>query len=227
MSTSTADRPYDRLLLDFGTVCLVNPAELHDYLEDKLGLARGTLAWRGPLDPDNDPLWQSMLDGTGPNERGYWIQRSREVGELVGKEWDLRDYMAAIYVPARDELVRDEATEVVDRTLAAGIGVSVLTNDLSMFHGPEWQHGISFLDKVDHIVDCSNTEFFKPDPRAYALAVEVTGTPAERMLFVDDQPGNVAGAEAFGIDSIYFDVRDPEGSWEEVARRIGVASTTA
>jgi FMN phosphatase YigB (HAD superfamily) len=43
------------------------------------------------------------------------------------------------------------------------------------------------------------------------------------MLFVDDQPVNVAGAEAVGLETIGFDIAEPVASWRLVADRMGIS----
>lgn len=218
-----ASRPdHDVLLLDFGGVCLLNPVELHGYAEEVLGLAAGTLDWLGPIDPSTDPLWQEMTANTGLTERDYWAARADEVGKLAGRTFATRDYMAVLYEPARPELIRPEAVATVQQARAAGYGVSVLTNDLSAFHGHEWQQGIAFFGLVEHLIDCSDTGVLKPDPRAFARACEVLGADPARILFVDDLNHNADGARRFGLDALWFDVSRPAQSWAEVADRLGV-----
>ncbi len=210
------------LLLDFGGVCLVNPVELHHKAERELGLDPGTLSWLGPIDPSTDPLWQELVSGQGLNEREYWAERARHVGELVSRPMDTRTYMTLLYDPPSPELIRPGCNDVVARAQASGIAVSVLTNDLAAFHGDEWKAGIPLLQQIDHLVDCSDTGILKPDPRAYQRAVDITGVAAEHILFVDDQPGNVDGARAFGIETMWFDIANAESSWNDVAERLGV-----
>ena len=213
---------HDALLLDFGGVCLLNPVELHHRAETELGLAPGTFTWMGPVDPSTDELWRRMIAGDGLTERGYWAQRAAEVGEAAGRPMDTRDYMIMLYEPPTPEIVRAEATSVVEKARAAGFSMSVLTNDMRAFHGREWEHGIEFLTLADHIVDCSDTDVLKPDPRAYERAVKIVGAEPERILFVDDQPLNVEGARAAGLDAMWFDISDAAGSWQAVADRLGL-----
>lgn len=216
------DADHDVLLLDFGGVCLLNPVELHHRTEDALGLARGTFTWLGPVDPSTDELWRQMIAGDDLTERQYWARRAVDVGAAAGRTMDLRDYMTMLYDPATPEIIRDEATQVAERAKSAGFGVSVLTNDMRAFHGRDWETSVDFLTLADHIVDCSDTNILKPDPRAYQRAVDIIGVPAERMLFVDDQPINVEGARSAGLDALWFDVSDAPGSWREVAERLGL-----
>jgi len=215
-------RRHDVLLLDFGGVCLVNPVELHHHAERELGIAPGTLTWLGPIDPETDPLWRAMIAGDGVTEREYWAMRAEEVGRAAGRDLDLRGYMRLLYEPPRHELIRPKATEVAVSAKGAGFGVSVLTNDLRAFHGPAWGGGIEFLGRIDHLVDCSDTGVLKPDPAAFARAVDRVGCPADRNLFVDDLPLNVQGAVEAGLDAMWFDVADADGSWERVAERLGL-----
>ena len=44
------------LVLDYGGVICVTTFERQPQIERKLGLAPGTLRWRGPFDPDSDAL---------------------------------------------------------------------------------------------------------------------------------------------------------------------------
>ena len=213
---------YDLLLLDFGGVCLLNPVELHPRVESVLGLAPGTFTWMGPVDPSTDDLWRELTSGVELREREYWARRATEVGLAAGREMSLQEYMLLAYSPPGDHLIRPECRDVVDRALAAGISVSVLTNDLRTFHGEEWVAAISLLEQVDHIVDASETGVLKPDPRAYQRALEVTGASADRTLFVDDQQLSVDGAEEVGIDALWFDIAAPARSWGQVAGRLGV-----
>ena len=62
----------------------------------------------------------------------------------------------------------------------------------------------------------------KPHPEAYRLALDALGLPPARVLFVDDQPANVAGAEAVGIPAVPFDPTDVAASFRFVRRRLGL-----
>ena len=218
----TTKGSYDVLLLDFGGVCLLNPVELHGRAERLLGIAAGTLDWLGPVDPSTDALWEEMVAGKGLSERDYWRRRAADVGAAAGRELSLQDYMTLLYDPATPELIRPGATATVEAAIAGGYGVSVLTNDMRAFHGQEWGHSVDFLSLVDHVVDCSDTDILKPDPRAYQRAIEMIGTDAERVLFIDDQPGNVVGAERAGLDAAWFDIANAESAWRAIGEQLGL-----
>ena len=102
--------------------------------------ASGTFDWMGPVDPSTDPLWRRMVEGE-LSERDYWAQRAAEVGRAAGKDFDTRSYMNLVFAPPTPEMIRTEATSVVTSALDAGYGVSVLTNDMRAFQGPDWERG--------------------------------------------------------------------------------------
>ena len=219
---SPAVRPFDVLLLDFGGVCLVSPVELHRHVETGFGLAEGTLDWTGPISPGDDPLYMESIGSDGITEREYWEIRARQIGDLAGMEVDTRSYMRTAYDHDEDHLIRPEAAAVRAAAAAAGMGVSVLTNDLRAFHDDEWVKGISFLTAVDQVIDLSHRGILKPAREAYELALSHLGASADRVLFVDDQPANVTGAEAVGLAAMWFDISRATRSWQAVAERIGV-----
>ena len=61
------------LVLDFGGVISRTLFETHSLTEHALGLPAGTLTWRGPFDPESDPLWRAVLDDPHPgSELALW-----------------------------------------------------------------------------------------------------------------------------------------------------------
>ncbi len=208
-----------RLLLDFGGVVLLTPFELREVAERSLGLAPGGLAWTGPFDPDRDESWRRFQAGE-ITERDYWAARAAEHG------LDTRSFMRHFYHPPGDHLVRPEVRALMEAERAAGRPPAILTNDLEAFHGRGWMDAMEVLDLVDVLVDGSVTGVLKPDPRAYAAAVEALGVAPGEIVFVDDQPANVAGAREAGLVAVWFDVTDPAASVAETRRRL-VAATTA
>lgn len=215
------DRPFDVLLLDFGGVVLAHPVELHHRTEELLGLEPGTLDWLGAVDPTTDELWRQTMNGDLPEGR-YWDLRAAELARLAGRAITRDDYFDLLYDEPYPGMTRPEATDVVKAAKGAGYGVSVLTNDLSSFRGPEWPAKVEFFALADHIIDCGKLGFLKPDPRAYAAAEQITGASAGHMLFVDDLPTNVEGATAAGMTAVFFDVGCPADSWRAVAEMLGL-----
>jgi putative hydrolase of the HAD superfamily len=210
------------LVLDYGGVICLTTFERQPLIERKLGLAPGTLRWRGPFDPDNDPLWRDML-ADRISEREYWGQRAAEVGRLVGQEWTSpRMMMAHGLNEPIDSVTRPEALAAVRAVRDAGQKVGVLSNELDLFHGPGFGTKLSVLKLMHAIVDATYTGIMKPDRRAYQAVADALGAPIERCLMVDDQPRNIDGALAAGMQAEWFDVTRPSETYARVLNRLGI-----
>jgi putative hydrolase of the HAD superfamily len=213
---------FDGLLLDVGAVVVRTPFEMHRVAEARYGLPHGSLGWMGPYDPSSDPLWRSMQAGQ-LSELDYWRRRAEETERRAGRGGGLRDYMAMCFGGPQSEFVRPETEALVADARAAGLRVGILTNETELLQGRAWIDRVDVLRAVDALVDASVTGIMKPDPAAYRLALDALNLPANRVLFVDDQPTNVAGAEAVGIQAVRFDPTDVAGSIGAVRRRLGLA----
>ncbi len=211
------------LILDFGGVITRTLFETHDITEAALGLAPGSLTWCGPFDPASDPLWQDMQDGR-ISERDYWLERTREVGLLVGESWDR---METLVTRARGAdpaaSIRPEAIAAIEAAKAGGCRLAILSNELDLFYGRELRQRVDVLRHVDCIVDATYTGILKPDARAYALCVEQLGVTPDACVFVDDQPRNIDGALRAGMRAVQFDISRPGPSYRSALQLLGVS----
>lgn len=187
------------VLFDFGGVVIKTPFELLDQ------------SWRGPFDPESDPLWRRFQAGE-ITERHYWGERAQSLHP---------DSADPIIDLMNDAFDRPEA-DVVRPEVAAFIAdcpwrVATLTNDLGRFHPPEWIERISVIRRFDPIIDLSFSGVLKPAREAYEVALQRLGVAAEAVVFVDDQPVNVEGARSVGIRAVWFDVTDIESSLRQVS----------
>lgn len=206
------------LILDFGGVISRTLFESHDETERVLGLPSGTIKWRGPFDPEGDPLWRDMQAGK-LRENAYWKQRAAEVGALVGETWTSpADYMRRVRGVDPNYAIRPESDAAIRRLHSKGVRFVLLTNGLDQFYGADVRSRIAILALVEEMVDATYTNIWKPDPRAFTLALDALGVTAAEAVFVDDQSANVDGGRAVGIDSVHFDVTHPAESWAEVER---------
>ncbi|MGO1315520.1 MAG: HAD-IA family hydrolase [Cellulomonadaceae bacterium] len=85
----------------------------------------------------------------------------------------------------------------------AGVRVLALTN-WSAETFPHAQERFGILDRFDGVLVSGAERLAKPDPAIFALACQRFGVAAERAVFVDDRPENVAGAERVGMSGIVF-----------------------
>jgi putative hydrolase of the HAD superfamily len=210
------------LILDFGGVVTRTLFETHDITERALGLAPGTLAWRGPFDPDTDPLWVSMQKRE-ITERDYWLQRSQEVGKLVGEDWtDMMSFVRRARGADVETVIRPEARDAIDRAAKAGIRLAILSNELDLFYGADFRKRLPLLRKFEVIVDATYTKILKPDRRAYEQVLAELGLPRENCVFVDDQKKNIDGAVAGGLPHVHFDVTRPAESYAQALTMLGL-----
>lgn len=216
------DQTLPALVFDFGGPVLLTPFELVDELGPDAPAYR-LLHGRGPMaaadHPDED--WAELMAGR-ITERTYWDHRAAEWGELGGGGESIRDMIAHLFDPPRPGLLREGALRLMYDARVAGHRIGVLTNDLHAFHSDAWIAAMHVLDEVDVLVDGSIEGFLKPHPRLYELMAERLGVGFADMLFVDDQPVNIAGAEALGVSCVPFDPRDPDAAYSRLRTRLGL-----
>lgn len=217
--TQTADRA---LVLDFGGVISRTLFETHDVTERALGLAPGTLTWRGPFDPATDALWRDM-QADRITERDYWGARTREVGALVGESWDrMETFVQRARGAEPESVIRPEAVAAIEAAQAAGCRLAVLSNELDLFYGAGFRERLDLLRRFDVVIDATYTHILKPDPRAYRACEQALGLPAQACVFVDDQERNIRGAQACGWQTVQLDVRAPAQAYGRALRLLGV-----
>ncbi|NEJ22154.1 HAD-IA family hydrolase [Rhizobium leguminosarum] len=215
----TGDRA---LILDFGGVVTRTLFETHDITERALGLAAGTLTWRGPFDTTTDPLWVSMQNRE-ITERDYWMTRTAEVGRLVGEEWtDMKTFVQRARGADVDLVLRPEGRDAITRAKAAGLRLAILSNELDLFYGVEFRRRFPLIDLFDVIVDATYTKILKPDPRAYEQVIAEVGLPREACVFVDDQLKNIEGATAVKLPNVHFDVTRPADGYARALSMLGL-----
>lgn len=219
MSASTASA----LVLDFGGVISKTLFETHDATEAALGLAPGTLTWRGPFAQETDPLWSAMQRGE-LSERDYWLARSREVGQLVGEDWhDMQAFVQRARGADPMLVIRPAAERAIRIAREAGRKLAILSNELDLFYGADFRHRLPLLEHFDVIVDATHTGILKPDPRAYGAVCDALQLAPQACVFVDDQERNIKGAIACGFTTVQFDVRRPETSYRQALHLLGLA----
>ncbi len=91
---------------------------------------------------------------------------------------------------------------------AKGVPVFALTNfGIGSFELAERTY--SFLTEFDRRYISGHMRCIKPAPRIYEMVEADCGIPAERLLFTDDRPENIAAAAARGWQTHLFE--GPEG----------------
>jgi putative hydrolase of the HAD superfamily len=211
------------LVLDFGGVISRTMFETHPITERALGLAPGSLTWRGPFDPASDPLWVDMQENR-ITERDYWRTRVAEVGSLFGERWEMSDFVRRSRGDDPISTMRPEAVRTIEAAAAAGKRLAILSNELDLFYGKGFTRRFPLLSDFEVVIDATYTGILKPDPRAYQLCLEALKLPADQCVFVDDQRRNIDGAEKIGMSTVLFDVREPKKSYAQALAKLGLSA---
>jgi 2-haloacid dehalogenase len=138
--------------------------------------------------PDSGDSW---------DDAQAWLEREHPEWAAAGRAYRAH-FPASLLGPVPG------TSEVVRELHAAGVRQVGLTNwsdELYHAHAPRLFPVLALLDPV--VV--SGTEgVAKPDPGAYAIAVERAGLPAAELVFVDDRASNVEAAVACGLQGLVF-----------------------
>jgi len=200
------------LLLDVGGVVIRHAFELRRRAEIVFGLPAGSLDRAGPFGPTPDPDWERVEAGQ-LGERHYWEVWTAGVGRRAGRpDLTIRELWQALYGGHPSEFVRPETVALADDVTAAGAPVAMLSNDLVALHGPDWAAGVAAFRRLGPLLDAATLGARKPDPAAYAAATARLGVPSGSVVFTDDLPDNIRGAQAAGLSAVLFDIADPAGS---------------
>lgn len=213
--------PAQGLLLDVGVVFFKSAWEIANDYERLRGLPAGTVVGRGPLDPGGDPLWQRYLDGEA-TERDYWLSfatRAEENGAPLDGHPTL---MRAMFQTPGIDVVRPEGIALVERCIASGRRVGILTNELMDFQGRSWVEAQPWFAYFPVLVDSTELGVRKPEPEPYRVAIERMGLEAGDIVFIDDNPVYVRGGTDVGLRSILLDVRKPAAAFDRAAGELGL-----
>jgi putative hydrolase of the HAD superfamily len=210
----------EAILWDFGGVFTGSPFHAVGTYAGQLGVEPGRLVELvfGPYHEDTDHPWHRLERGQVPLAEAMAEITSSCVAE--GIAFEAARMFASM---AGGGGARVEVVEAAVRYRTAGIRQIVVTNNVLEYR-EGWRAMVDVDALFDDVVDSSEVGVRKPDPAIYHLALERAGAPADRAVFLDDAPGNVAAARALGIHAIH--VGDPAAAIAELdellaARRTG------
>jgi 2-haloacid dehalogenase len=108
------------------------------------------------------------------------------------------------------------SVQILGELKQAGYELHALTN-WSVEKFPIARERYAFLDWFESILVSGEVGLIKPDPRIFQLLLEGIGRPAADCIYIDDNPKNVAAAEALGFDPIHFE--NPDQLRRDLSRR--------
>ena len=191
-------RRFDAVLFDFTGVLTGSPWSAIGGIGDKDGLSHDeVLAFMlGPYDQDTDhPMHQLER---GEIELMAYVTDVQARADAAGLELDfnrLRTLMSDL--PVYDQMVAR-----IRELRAAGLRTALITNNIREA-GDQWRSKVPLDELFDVVIDSSAVGLRKPNPAIFLLALEqLGGVDPARAVFLDDHPGNVAGAEAVGMRAL-------------------------
>ena len=145
----------------------------------------------GPYAEDTDHPWHRVERGEIPiTEYGAWVMAEAQARGFSLPTRVMQDMVPHDAIVQRARALRDE-----------GYRVAILTNNAKEA-GDHWRAILPIDEMFDLVVDSSEVGMRKPNPAIYRYTAERLGVPIERCVFLDDAPGNVAGAQAAGMQAI-------------------------
>jgi putative hydrolase of the HAD superfamily len=146
----------------------------------------------------------------------YWaLRRPYDAGSLSANEyWDrVAKKLDLVWSDERSaELVRQdtqswlrpnrEVLEIVAAAGQRGMRLAILSNAPKEL--AEAVRRLEWMRPFTELLFSCELGLTKPDPECYTAAVAQLGVAAGEVLFVDDRPENVAGAESAGLRAMVF-----------------------
>ncbi len=97
----------------------------------------------------------------------------------------------------------EEALAVID-AVRPPLVVALLSNNDALVADLLGEHLPEVARRLDAAFLSGALGVVKPEPEAFAAALELLGVAAAAVLFVDDSAANVEGARAAGLDAVLF-----------------------
>ena len=208
------NRRYEAVLFDFGGVMVSSPFDLAATAGAKTGVDPAVVLelMMGDYAADTDHPWHRLERGEIP--MGEYAVALMTRCQEAGVQLDfsaMRSFMGQLDV-------HEPMVELVQRLRQDGYRTALVTNNVKEA-GAEWRAKLPMpLDELfEVVVDSCEVGMRKPNPAIYQLALdELGGVEPDRAIFLDDAPGNVAGAQSAGLTAIL--VGDPLEAIEALYR---------
>ena len=156
----------------------------------------------GTYEEDTDHPWHQV-------ERGEmtivdWMTAVQELGEAQGVEVDFSPLRALL----GDMTVHDPIVDHVRALREQGYKLALVTNNVRE-GAAAWRSLVPVDELFDVVIDSSEVGMRKPNPAIFHHALEALGgIPPQEAVFLDDTPGNVAGAKRAGLHAILVETPD-------------------
>ncbi len=169
----------------------------------------------GAYDEDGDHPWHRV-------ERGELsiAEWAAEVAEEAARRGGTVDF-SVLQQLLGEMTVHQQVVDRIRQLRAEGYRTALVTNNVREASGT-WRGLIPVDELFDVVVDSCEVGMRKPNPAIFQHALDLLGSSPAEAVFLDDHPGNVAGAKVAGLAGIH--VVDPDEALEELDRLLGRTS---
>ncbi len=158
----------------------------------------------------NDPF-QRWLKSKGIKREGAWQQASVDLDKGLITTQQFLERLSHLSNMPTSVMERefasfhgyDHGMISLVKLLAQSYTVGLLSNGPSAFVRDLLQKG-NIEDTFHHIVISSEVGMVKPEPEMFRHILQKMSVEPHQTIFIDDNPKNVAGAEALGIRGIPY-----------------------
>lgn len=180
------------VIFDFGGVLMrtVDRAPRHAW-DSRLGLPAGSVeqavhgsaAWRA-----------AQLGRIAPAV--YWAAVAAELGlDETAAAGLRRDFFSGDWLDT-------DLIALINGLRGGGHTVGLLSNETLDLRA--WLRALAIDTLFDPLLISAALGAMKPDAAAYQALLAALGQPAREVIFIDDMPANVAGAQALGIHALHY-----------------------
>jgi putative hydrolase of the HAD superfamily len=189
---------YKAVLFDFGGVFTQSPFEAVRLARDELGADPEVVleVLFGDYDQDTDHPWHRLERG----EMTFGDART-EINAMGAARGLTFDPFSAFARFGTGGAMADAMVARVRQLRVDGVRTALITNNVREL-GDGWRALIPVDELFEVVIDSSHAGVRKPDPAIFQLALNALGVDAADCIFLDDFPGNIAGAEAVGIRGV-------------------------
>jgi putative hydrolase of the HAD superfamily len=186
--------PFDVILFDVGGVLLTNGwdhCERRDVLE-QFGLDCAEFEARHPM--PNDAWERDAITAKEYLDATVFYEP---------RNFTADDFLAALF--AESVPLPNGGLSILQELAASGKWMLGCLNNEAREPNDYRLQKYNLREAFDVTLSSCYLGLRKPQPAIYRRALDILGTPAERILFIDDRQENVAGARAAGIRGLRFD----------------------
>jgi epoxide hydrolase-like predicted phosphatase len=123
---------------------------------------------------------------------------------LLRHRYDLRGSDEAIRTAYADMFTPLHANCALIPLLKQRYQLLLLSNTNELHYEQFRQQFADTLSHFDHLIVSHEVGLRKPDPRLYQYVEQIAGSRGQEILFIDDLPGNIAGAQTLGWRTLLY-----------------------